>query len=256
MSPSLRARSFLLVAVPLGIYPLAGCSGDDTNSLSGAGDASADATTGGSSSGGVDSGTDSGVDAAASSGSNEDAAASCDKAPTLHAAGNAGPYCPFIDGGDKGANCQANALCCVNEVNDELDSYCLPTGSCPTTVDAYFQCSGPSNCNVAAPSADGGSTDGGDAGTEDGGTVDAGDAGSTAVPLFCCGLGERPRVEGACPSYDLESDLSATVCEPSCDRPDGGPGLIICDSTSGSECPTGMTCTPFRAHGSQLGFCQ
>jgi hypothetical protein len=124
-----------------------------------------------------------------------------------------------------------------------LNSSCQTASACPTQTAFYFQCSGASNCNPASTTGDGGA-DGGDASTDAG------------APMVCCGVGPTPTVTASCPSYDLESDLSATVCAPTCaGLGDGGSAaLIICDAVTGA-CPSGMTCTAFRSHGSDLGFC-
>jgi hypothetical protein len=239
------ARLAALFTIPLGCMALTACAGDDSNpALPGTDSGAGDATASGSSSGGSSSGSSSGsLDGSTDSGHHFDGGG-CDKQPTLHAAGSAGPYCPFIDGGE-GSNCASDQLCCLDEVtSDNLVGSCETTGTCAAPTTFYFQCSGPSNCS--APSAQN------DAGL-DGGDAAAGDAGAQSA--VCCGIGPAPQVTTGCPSYDLETDLSATVCATSCaGLDDGGAALIICDTATG-ECPAGMTCTPFRTHGSELGYC-
>ena len=225
------------------------CSGDDTNPAAPVADSGPDSTAD-SGPGGQDGSTSDANGSQSDTGTTDAADAGCDKMPTLHAAGSAGPYCPFIDGGE-GSNCAADQLCCLDETNDLLNGSCQTTTACPTPTAFFFQCSGPSNCNIPSATVDGGA-DGGDAGN--GGDVAADDA--SAPQMVCCGFGPAPTVEGACPSYDLESDLSATVCASTCTGlGDGGSNaLIICDTATG-ECPAGLTCTPFRTHGAELGFC-
>jgi hypothetical protein len=223
---------------------LVGCSGDDSDGATPASDAGP----------GTKDGSIASQDGAANDANTNDSAspttdgghdAGCDKAPSLHPAGSAGPYCPFIDGGE-GANCAADQLCCLAEQTDLLNGSCQSASTCPTTTAFVFQCSGPSNCGGGA------TTDGG---------VDGGDAGATdaaaAPSMLCCGIGPAPTVDGTCPAADLETSLSSTVCATSCNGlGDGGANaLVICDTTTG-ECPAGMTCTPFRTHGSELGYCQ
>jgi len=235
--------AFTLGLAALGVVA---CSGDDSNPSSpgvdsGSGDGSMSGQDG--SVADASGSTDTGPGPAADGGD-----AGCDKKPSLHAAGSSGPYCPFIDGGNEGANCAASQLCCLDQTSSLLNGSCQTASSCPAPTAFYFQCSGPSNCNTGS----GATTDAGDDGG-DGGDASVPDAGPSMV---CCGIGPAPSSTSGCPSYDLESDLSSTVCATSCaGLGDGGAAaLIICDTATG-ECPAGMTCTPFRTHGADLGFC-
>ena len=225
------------------------CSGDDTNPAAPVVDSGPDSTTSSGQDGSTSDANGSVPDTGSDTGADAGADGSCDKQPTLHAAGSGGPYCPFIDGGE-GENCAANQLCCLNDTNDLLNGSCQTTTACPSATSFVFQCSGPSNCNTAGA----GTADGGDDAGEDGG--DASTDSGAPTSMVCCGLGPVPTVEGACPSYDLESDLSATVCATTCTGlGDGGAAaLIICDTATG-ECPSGTTCVPFRVHGAELGYC-
>lgn len=223
-----------------------GCSGDDTNPAAPVADSGSDGTTGPGQDGAAADANGSSSDAGTTTDAGRDS--SCDKQPSLHPAGSGGPYCPFIDGGGEGANCAAGQLCCIDEASGLENGSCQTVSACPAQTAFFFQCSGPSNCNLASGATGDGGADGGDAG--DASVEDAG------APMVCCGFGPTPTVTPSCPAYDLESDLSATACATACSGiGDGGSNaLIICDTATG-ECPGGMTCTPFRARGSDLGFC-
>jgi len=158
-------------------------------------------------------------------GSDTGTGAECGTTPTVHPS-DGGPgaiYCPF--GPDGGAiHCNpASETCCINpKVN----------GTFP-----------PSTCSATCPYSDAG-------GATDLHCQDSISCSANGKGNICCGSGPLPTLDTACGYYN-EKGLKAGNCEqgPSCAAGE----FQLCGGQN--DCPTGKTCTAFKAKGMQLGFC-
>jgi len=162
----------------------------------------------------------------------------CGKAATLHAeTADGGLYCPFseVDGGPTQYCSGATPFCCAPKCTTTpcttAPSTCAAntvtggaTGSgCPVAMSYVYECEGPLDCA------------------------------SSAKGHVCCAAGTVALVAPTCSvgqSY-VSGNAVGTTCETACASGES----MICDQATG-ECPSGMTCTPTKLHGNQIGFCQ
>jgi hypothetical protein len=156
----------------------------------------------------------------------DDAGPDCAKAPTLHAGDGGTIYCGHTDAGS--TYCPTGQQCCVGgKVGTSFEpEQCSPFGqACPNPVDGGLpvQCEQPANCQ-------------------------ANNAGSV-----CCArslLNGGPQATSC--GWDKASGGTGLFCEqgPACAAGE----TTICESDM--DCPTGMTCTPFKWKILQFGYCK
>jgi hypothetical protein len=194
-----------------------------------------------SSGGGTTPPVDSGTMQSDDSGIADAGADSCGSSPSIHAGeADGGIYCPFGPENEAGTEqttlyCGSGGspakLCCIG---GELASGSYPPSNCAascsfqaTSGNTTIQCEDP---NTDCPSGN-----------------------------ICCGGAEKTieQVEG-CGYYKLSDWVytkceSAKTCAASATAPATGAEFQVCASQA--ECPSGKTCTPFKAKGIDLGFC-
>jgi len=152
-----------------------------------------------------------------------DAAPQCPPITTLHPpaidGGNTTLYCPF-SGADGGANtyCSAGSEHCCESTSSSTSS-CDPIGTACASGDDDWQCADPNaDCSGGTP--------------------------------VCCAP-NATLVLGAAGCGNYATSMKSTTCVASTAA---CTGIIMCTSTS--ECPNGMTCTPFDHAANAVGGCK
>jgi hypothetical protein len=220
-----------------------GAGGSTGTGTNGSG-SSTGGTSGSGSSGTAGSGGSMGTGSGGTAGSADGGGVDCGKAATLHTEKpEGGLYCPFSEVGDGGIvycsgktpyccapKCPATGPCSVPPSSCEPDTVtggATGTG-CPTAGSYVYECEGPLDC----------------ANNKNGKVCCA--AGTVNLVAPSCSVGQ---------SY-VSSNEVGTTCETTCAAGES----IVCDTntpTAGDPgCPSGMTCTPTKLHGSQIGMCQ
>lgn len=140
----------------------------------------------------------------------------CGLTPTLHE--NKPLRCP--NAGASSTNCPAAQRCCQPPVDAGGPSTC--TANCPPAPDGgpfagvIWECQDPAHCAAL------------------GGGV-------------CCGVGTT-ELDGVC-GYMRSRTFRGTTCKAACATNE----FIVCEDAG--HCPNGLTCTPIKARGAQLGAC-
>jgi hypothetical protein len=217
------------------VFGAAACSSgqpaDEGHTSSGAGGSggsdattAVDGTTAGSSGGGPE------MDAGAQPHPPLDAGGGC-KPLKIRAPPDAGIPCPRskVDGGTLLHCARGSEVCCVVRGEDGGPSTCDPGLTCPAQ-DTLWACASPEDCasSAAGPTC----------------CLAAGALGPDRVcPIYRTTLG-RPRT----------SCVGATACTGTVDAAKVPETLYVVCSVQ-ADCPAGMTCTPIRALGIDLGLC-
>jgi len=211
-----------IVSCVVGASMEACSSGGSSSSSSSSGVGGATASSSSSSSSSGAGGT------ASTSSSSSGTGGECDKATTLHPPVlDAGPgtiYCPF-SGIDGGANqyCVPGTQHCCETPENSTPTTCEPIATACTTGTGYtdWQCEDPvTDCTAATP--------------------------VCCAPGASIGLGGT---QGTMACANFAHTMTKTVCVAA----GACTGITMCTSTS--ECPTGMTCTPFGKAGNDVGGC-
>jgi hypothetical protein len=198
--------------------PSDGSSGDALGSDGGGDDGSSDGPSGEASEGGDGGGPGDAGDASV-----------CGSTPTLHPGNGTSLFCPF--GPDAGA-----------------PIYCaLPTDQCCIGGFLGNNSYAPSDCESFGTTCTN-PPDGGAHRIECEETVDCS---NNNLGTICCAIGTTPVLDQTC-NYYRGSGFKGTTCEQGAAC--GASEFQICESVA--DCPNNQTCTPFKATGLQLGFCQ
>jgi hypothetical protein len=207
--------------------PSDGSSGDALGSDGGGDDGSSDGPSGEASEGGDGGGPG---DAGDGGGPGDAGDASvCGSTPTLHPGNGTSLFCPF--GPDAGA-----------------PIYCaLPTDQCCIGGFLGNNSYAPSDCESFGTTCTN-PPDGGAHRIECEETVDCS---NNNLGTICCAIGTTPVLDQTC-NYYRGSGFKGTTCEQGAAC--GASEFQICESVA--DCPNNQTCTPFKATGLQLGFCQ
>lgn len=149
-------------------------------------------------------------------------AVACGTTPTLHppkAGATPDTYCPFsaTTTGGKNIYCSQGKQCCETPSSAGTPSTCVTAGAaCPVAGSTAIQCTYPQGCGSGKR---------------------------------CCANAAKIDLKPGC-TYDSAVTFTGTVCATSCSATQ----FVVC--AADTDCPSGQTCTPFAAGGSDYGVCQ